>query len=467
MNPTLFARAVYLALIAAAPALLAAASGRTYLEVCGAAEWALLGLSALAVLIGAGFGPSLSRQLMLPALLTLTTIGVSLQAAPASALSRESLGAFCLSAVLGSIGTRYLLGDSGGYRFTGRVVAVTAFGALGLVALLPLGLGRDPGTTFAAGIGAACIGSLILGAANFEAVLATQKFPEVRARATSVLLGTALGMVALAAASLGAAVLSQRADATAALPSTAWLSAREAARASWSSALPIAAAVLALFVGRGRATGLSVLEGRDFGWMVVAMALPATLGSSLLLRSESRAAHSRALAATTSAVKPMASPPTPPTPPTPPAAPASAPPAMPSASDPALAASTERPPDVPASAEPAPAAASAASDDGSGIGVEVSSADGVYEDVARRSILRRIERVHECTRRHPGAYGVLSFRMVVDADGSVTNVVPLSGDLVGSDFAKCAMLWLYRVGFAPHNRETAKFEVTLHFPRGG
>jgi hypothetical protein len=458
VNPTLFARAVYWALIAAAPALLAAASGRTYLEVCGVAEGLLLGLSALAVLIGAGFGPSLSRQLMLPALLTLTTIGVSLQATSAIALGRESLGAFCLSAALGSLGTRYLLGDPGGYRFTGRVVAVTAFGALGLVALLPLGLGRDPGTTFAAGIGAASIGSLILGAAKFEAVLAEQEFPEVRARATSVLLGTALGMVALAAASLGAAVLAQRAGMNAAPSSTAWLSARDAARASWSSSLPIAAAVLSLFVGRGRGTGLVVQQGRDFGWMIVAVALPATLFASLLLRSEGRAGPPRALAATTSAVKPMASPKTPPP---------LAPPLDSSAGEPPPAASAESPPDATAPAEPAPAAAPALNDDASGISVEVSSADGVYEDVARRSILRRIERVHECTRRDPGAHGVLSARMVVDADGSVTNVVPLSGDLIGGDFAKCVMLWLYRVGFAPHNRETAKFEVTLHFPGGG
>jgi hypothetical protein len=95
----------------------------------------------------------------------------------------------------------------------------------------------------------------------------------------------------------------------------------------------------------------------------------------------------------------------------------------------------------------------------------VSVAEGVYEEDARRSILRRIERARECVRRDPAAHGILSARVVVDAGGSVTNVVPLSGDLVGSDFAKCAMLWLYRVGFAPpRSHETAKFEVTLHFP---
>jgi hypothetical protein len=99
------------------------------------------------------------------------------------------------------------------------------------------------------------------------------------------------------------------------------------------------------------------------------------------------------------------------------------------------------------------------------VGVEVSAAEGVYEEDARRSILRRIERGRECIRRDPTARGVLSLRVVVDANGSVTTVVPLSGDLLGSDFAKCAMLWMYRVGFAsPHARDSAKFEVTLHFP---
>jgi hypothetical protein len=247
-------------------------------------------------------------------------------------------------------------------------------------------------------------------------------------------------------------VLAPRAGVPAAPSSPRWLSARAAARAGWSSSLPIAVAVLSLFVGRGRATGLATLEGRDFGWMVVAMALPATLFASLLLRAETRTGPPRALAATTSAVKSMALP-------TPP------PQAKPSAGEPTPAGSAEQSPDATASAEPT--AEPTPSDDASGISVEVSSADGVYEEVARRSILRRIERVHECTRRDPGARGVLAARMVVDADGSVTNVVPLSGDLIGGDFAKCVMLWLYRVGFAPHNRETAKFEVTLHFPGGG
>ena len=188
------------------------------------------------------------------------------------------------------------------------------------------------------------------------------------------------------------------------------------------------------------------------------MALPATLGSSLLLRAESGAGHSRTFAATTAAVKSVAAAPPSPTPP---------PTAEGPSGEPSAAAAAEPLPDAAAVAESAEAPARAPSDDGSGIGVEVSSADGVYEDDARRSILRRVGRVHECMQRDPGAHGVLSVRMVVDGDGSVTNVVPVSGDLVGGDFAKCAMLWLYRVGFAPHNRETAKFEVTLHFPGGG
>jgi hypothetical protein len=220
---------------------------------------------------------------------------------------------------------------------------------------------------------------------------------------------------------------------------------------SWSGALPIVAALVAVFAGRARATGLDQQKFGDFSWAAVALALPATLGVGLLQRS-SRESLS---ASDTFSADALASP-------------SSNPNSRATAEAPALAQPVEPSPVASAHGDgsAAPAAASPEPKDAdSDVGVEVSGAEGVYEEDARRSILRRIERAHECTRKNPSAHGILSVRVVVDADGSVTNVVPLSGDLLGSSFAKCAMLWLYRVGFAtPRSHEGAKFEVTLHFP---
>jgi hypothetical protein len=280
-----------------------------------------------------------------------------------------------------------------------------------------------------------------LAAARFEGVFATRSFPQVRARTTGLLLGSWLSLTALAAASLAAALLSLRAGLSGDAASS-WLGARESARASWSCSLPIAAALLAVFIGRLRESGLFSLERREFVWAVVALALPATLAFGQLKRASGNAewvATPAALSrAPTSPRTALSSPPEPSPEPSPTARASATTPASPDGKDP-----------------------------NSDVGVEVSVAEGVYEEDARRNILRRIERAHECMRRDPSAHGILSLRVVVDADGSVTNVVPLSGDLLGSAFAKCAMLWLYRVGFASlRSHEIAKFEVTLHFPGG-
>jgi hypothetical protein len=447
----LAARAFFLALIAVAPALPAAAAGKRYADFLEPASIALVALAALALLFGARVGQALSRQLMLPTLLALATFGLALRAAPAQALELSSLGALCVSAVLAALGSLQQLGPAAPFRFTGRVVAVTALGALGIVLLLPLGLGRDPGTKFAGAIGVGCIGSLILAAARFEATFATRRFPEVRLRTSGLLLGTWLGLAALAAASLGAALLSLRAGGSDAAQALPWLDARQSAHVSWATALPITAALCAVFVGRSALTGLNAQRARELGWVVVALALPSLLafGSLRRVRELAPVAAAPLPVALARATHGSASEPRLPEP-----SPAAVPELPKSPEPPASAAE----PSVPNSPEP---------EANGEVGVEVSGAEGVYDEDARRSILRRIDRARDCIRRNPSAHGILSARVVVDGDGSVTNVVPLSGDLLGSDFSKCAMLWLYRVGFAPPRaRETAKFEVTLHFPGG-
>lgn len=453
MNPLLLAlRAFYWALIAVAPALLAKASGKSYAEGYGALEFALLAGAALAVLLAARGGLALSRQLMLPALLALGTLGLALRAPPLEALERAGLGALCLSAALAAIASEQMLGGAIRLRFTGRVVVVTALGALGLVALLPLGLGRDSGTVFAGTVAGACVASLILAVARFETAFATARAPEVSARTRGLLLGAWLGLTALAAASIAAALLSLRASANPDA-SRVWLGARESARLGWSAALPIVAALVSVFAGRARRAGLAQQAWGDFSWALVAVALPATLGFGLLQRSS----REGLTASNTFSARASASPNS---------SPSANPPATAEALAPAQTPEQDPAPSAEGKGAAVPSAAPPASKDADQeVGVEVSSAEGIYEEDARRSILRRVERAHECIRKNPSARGILSARVVVDAGGSVTNVVPLSGDLFGSAFAKCAMLWLYRVGFAtPRSHEGAKFEVTLHFP---
>jgi hypothetical protein len=464
LNKTLLAaRVFYLALIAVAPALLAAATGRRYIETCTTAGLALLALGAVAV--WASSRPSLQSlraQLLFPLLLALSTLGLSARVARAEALDLAVLGGSGLACALAAAGARRLLGERGVLRFTGRVVAVTALGALGLVALLPLGLGNDPHAVLAAALGVACIASLILAAAGFEG--AHGQSTKLRTFAADLLLGSWLEMSALMSASVVSALLTWRVRLDADSFWSVWVAARASAGASWSSTLPLVAALLALFAGRLRLLGAGVLSTRgDFAWAPLALVLPSalTLGLIQMYRGSVSSAETTAVAAAAPSARhePSALP----------EAPASAAEPEPEPAEVEVegeAAEVEPEPAPAAVASAAPSASVVVAPAGDGVTVEVSATDGDWGADARLSIVNRLPRLEECTQRAPAPAGTLHVRLVVSLGGSVTNVVPLAGDLLGSKFAKCVMVWLYRIGFAPHSREISKFEVTLRFAGG-
>ncbi len=417
-------------------------------------------------------------QLLLPAPLAIFGAWLPLRAAPADALLGGATAALCAGIVLSSIGAQRALFEETAPAFSARAALLVATALFGPAAIAWRGGAQGTGVVLAAAVTGVGLLAAAIAAARLEQALASR--PEPAKRLTQDLLASHwFALLAVAALSSATALLALRARGDTG-SGASWAIARDAARSSWSCSLPVLLSLFVAFGDRARWLGLRVQQAKQDSLLTaLAVVLPASFALPLSLAA-ARPPAARPPAAQPSSVramivaKPISAEPPPE---------AVAPPneALPSAAVGALAPSAAAsgadeladPPAEPApTAAPAPeltapsasaeAVVVAAADANEITRIEITRADGMTEADARSALTFRRKHLDDCQQQQPGQ-GSLSVRVHVDIDGSVRNVTPLSGDLLDTRMGRCALLALYRIGFAPRTRQTAKLELNLRF----
>jgi hypothetical protein len=368
-------------------------------------------------------------------------------------MSAPSILLLCAGAgaSLGAVWTSAGLSESSAVRVTPRVSVATLLG-LGFAALIyvraPSDLRSELGLPLL--FAAASLLSLGVGAAKLEAALAEKQGDRVVRRAAGMVVGAVLGMAAVGAASLD-------------LSSSSLVH----ARFGWGFMFAPIASALTVFVGRARYAGAGwlALGGRALMLGLVAAALLA--GARLTVAAPAPTPSASTQVPLTPAV--MAT--------TAPAASASevgasveavvAPSAGSASAGSASAGSAPAASGMPAagaiaSTSAAPAEASAPDAQPGTVEVGAVTTRGLLEADARGGVEHRKDRLQACASDPKNAqHGSLSFKVGVDASGSVAYAKPLEGDLKGTPLGDCWLRIFYKMGFAAPASNNASFNVTL------
>lgn len=344
----------------------------------------------------------------------------------------------CAGAVASLAGVWTLAGlsESSSMRVTPRVILATLTG-LGAAAVLYL---RAPAPlrselSLPLLFGVASLLALAVGAAKIDAALADKDGHRVVRRASGIVVGAVLGMAAVGAASLD-------------LSSNSLVH----ARVGWGFMFAFIASVLVVFAGRARyaGAGLAALGQRALMLALVAVALLA--GARLTVAAPART--------------PIAVPVTNETGVPAPEVPTSAP-ALPIASG--------EPSPVDSGAAPSPSAVpsaevvSSAEPPAPGVPGQIEIGEvtvrGILEADARGGVEHRKERLQACLADPKNAqHGSLTYKVGIDASGSVAYIRPAEGDLKGTPVADCFLRVFYKMGFAAPASNNAYFNVTLRVP---
>ncbi len=357
----------------------------------------------------------------------------------------------CAGAVASLAGVWTLAGlsESSPLRITPRV-AFAALTGLGGAAMLYT---RAPVALRSALVlpmlfGTASLLALVVGAAKLDAALVDKDGQRAVRRAAGLVVGAALGMAAVGAASLD-------------LSSNSLVH----ARFGWGFMFAFIASVLVVFAGRARyaGAGFVALGQRAFVLALVAVAL--LVGARLTVAIPSRpvavtpAAPEGAAQAVDApaADRAVAAPPT--------DAGSALPSEMPAVPAAAASASAE------GASSAQPLASTAAEPPGAPQGpagqVEVGAiaVRGLLEADARGGVEHRKDRLQACLVDPKNAQrGSLTFKVGIDPSGSVAYVRPTEGDLKGTPLADCFLRVFYKMGFAAPSSDSANFHVTLSVP---
>lgn len=334
----------------------------------------------------------------------------------------------CAGAAAGLSGVWALAGlsESSNVRATSRVVAAVAVGLLGLGAVhfrAPAEMRGDLGLP--ALFGLTSVLALTAGAAKLDAALVERDGPRAVRRVVGLLVGSLLGMAAVAAVSLELVLTSI-----------------EHARLGWAYMLPIVASLLTVFASRARLAGAGALALGVRALVVVAVGL-ALLGG----------------ARATVTPKPVRAAPLPVK-----ASPKVEPAPAPFAAAEAVASAVPHAASAAPSSSDAPSAAPPAGPPGE-LQIESVVPRGMLEADARGGVMRRIDKLQAClvdAKHHQS--GVLTLKVGIDASGSVDYCRPTGGDLVGTPLAACLLPAFYKMGFAAPASGRAYFEITLRSP---
>jgi hypothetical protein len=273
--------------------------------------------------------------------------------------------------------------------------------------------------------------ALTAGAAKLDAALLERDGARAVRRAAGLLVGSLLGMAAVAAVSLELVLTSL-----------------EHARLGWAYMLPIVAGLLAVFANRSRLAGAGALLLGARALVVVAVGLVLLLGARTTVAPKS--ARAPVVPARPAAAREPVPAPTPA-----PTAEAAAS-AAPSAAVPIASAAP--------SSTGAPSAAGPAGSPGE-LQIESVVSHGLLEADARGGVARRFDKLQACLTdpKHQQS-GALTLKVGIDASGSVHYCKPTGGDLVGTPLAACLLPAFYKMGFAAPATGDAYFEITLRSP---
>jgi hypothetical protein len=302
-------------------------------------------------------------------------------------------------------------------RGTSRVATAVAVGLLGLVAVhfrAPADVRGDLGLP--ALFGLTSVLALGAGSAKLEAALFERDGQRAVRRAAGLLVGTLLGMAAVAAVSFELVLTSVG-----------------HARLGWAYMWPIVASLLIVFASRARLAGAGALALGVRALVVVAVGLVLLLGARAGVSAKSvRAVPEPPMATQVRAPDGVVS-------------------AEPVAS-------------VVPSAEPAPSTAAPSGQPGE-LQIESVVPHGLLEADARGGVTRRIDKLQAClTDQANQQSGALTLKVGIDASGSVNYCRTTGGDLVGTPLADCLLRAFYKMGFAAPASGAAFFEIALRSP---
>jgi hypothetical protein len=353
-----------------------------------------------------------------------------------------------LVASLAGVWTLAGLSETSPLRLTPRVLGSAGAG-LAAEAVIVLGApsGARSELLLALLFGTTSLLSLLVGAAKIEAALVDRNGPRVVRRAGGLVLGTFLGMAAVGAVSLEVS-----------------RSSLSHGRLAWSLMFALVTAALLVFVSRARYAGVGVLSLGARSLPVALLSVALLVGSGLAKGAPARGSAAGSLQAIPSVESPSVvdAPPTAPAPlPASPAVPLPLP-------EPSIVPVPSATASAPSATAPAPSASTpvAAADAGAGgLQVEAVTTRGMLEADARGGVARRRERLHACLsdpKNHQS--GTITFKVNIDASGSVGFAKPTGGDLVGTPLAACLLPVFYNMGFAAPASNSAGFEITLRAP---
>jgi hypothetical protein len=357
-----------------------------------------------------------------------------------------------LAASLAGVWALSGLSERSSLRGSPRVLLSLALGLSGLAGLYrwaPVALRAD--LSLPIFFGTVSVLGVAVGGAKLDGALAEKNGPRALRRAAGLVLGSYLGMAAVAAVSLELVLRSL-----------------VLARFGWSFMLPTVAAALVTFAERGRLAGAAGKSLGARGLVLAGCGLLALAGGRWLvspaLHAEPHQSHTELAASGPAPEPPLA------------AAIIAAPAAPePVASQPAPSIAAEPPsPDLPLAASAAESAAAPAPavteqpgvalpEGASGqLQIDSITARGMLEADARGGITRRLDRLEACLAEPKQRQsGLVTFKLVVDTSGSVTFNRAIGGDLVDSPLAACLMPIFYKLGFATPAATGATVVVTL------
>lgn len=358
----------------------------------------------------------------------------------------------CAGAVASLAGVWTLAGlsESSPLRVTPRVILGTLTGLAGAAVVYGRAGPLRSDLALPLLFGLASLFALAVGAAKIDAALVHKDGPRVVRRAAGILMGAVLGMAAVGAASLD-------------LSSNSLVH----ARFGWGFMFAFVASVLVVFAGRARYAGAGLVALGQRALMLALVAVALLAGARLTVAAPSRApipvpeaqevgvpmpdvpASGHALPVPSDVSAPSAAPAAPEAPATATASADGAVVAKP------LASTAPEPPSAPAPSGAAPGQ----------IEIGAITTRGLMDADARGGVERRRDRLEACLRDPKNAqHGALTFKVGIDASGSVAYIRPTEGDLKGTPLADCFLRVFYKMGFAAPASESAIFHVTLRVP---
>ncbi|MEO6600272.1 MAG: hypothetical protein ABIQ16_10395 [Polyangiaceae bacterium] len=351
-------------------------------------------------------------------------------------MSLSSFVLFSTGALAGVLSLRSLAGwsEPSSLRSGARVIGSAVLGGAALVAVqlgagAPLRLRLLPLALFSL----LAVLSVAFGAARMDAAVAERQSARAVRRASGILSGAFLGMLAIGALTL-------------ALASTE----ANLGRPAWSHVLPLLASVLVAFAARTRLAGAGALALGQRGLWRGVLGLAALVVGRYALVPRPLAPAPREAAARVA-----------------PSEVALGAPALPSSvADAAPSADSAPPSVVPAPETSPPTAPSAAPATAEGPGeivqIEALELHGMPGLDARGGVMRRIKKLEACVNSDSTkASGSITFKVGIDDQGGVTYLKNIGGDLEHTPVASCLSLAFYKMGFAPPLSGSATIKITL------